>query len=139
MPITKTSPGLFSAESTGQGLAAAQVQRVRSGVSTFEAITHFDTAQNRIVAVPCDLGPVTDQVYLALYGTGVRNRSALSAVTGKIGGVDAQVVYAGSQNSFVGVDQINLLIPRSLAGRGEVQVNLTVDGQVANTVCVNIR
>ena len=139
MPITKTSPGLFSAESTGQGLAAAQVQRVRSGVSTFEAITHFDTAQNRIVAVPCDLGPVTDQVYLALYGTGVRNRSALSAVTGKIGGVDAQVVYAGSQNSFVGVDQINLLIPRSLAGRGEVQVNLTVDGQVANTVRVNIR
>jgi hypothetical protein len=30
-------------------------------------------------------------------------------------------------------------IPRSLAGRGEVNVVFTVDGKTANTVTINIR
>jgi uncharacterized protein (TIGR03437 family) len=37
------------------------------------------------------------------------------------------------------LDQINALIPRALIGRGEVDVVLTVDGKIANTVRVNIR
>jgi len=38
-----------------------------------------------------------------------------------------------------GLDQLNLIVPRSLAGRGEVDVVLTVDGRTANTVKVNIK
>jgi uncharacterized protein (TIGR03437 family) len=37
------------------------------------------------------------------------------------------------------MDQVNLLVPTSLAGRGEVDVVLTVDGVAANTVRVNIK
>ena len=35
--------------------------------------------------------------------------------------------------------QINLRLPRSLAGRGEVDITLTVDGRRANTVRVNFK
>jgi len=40
---------------------------------------------------------------------------------------------------MVGLDQVNVLIPRSLIGRGEVDVVLTVDGKPANTVRVAIK
>ena len=35
--------------------------------------------------------------------------------------------------------QVNVRVPRGLAGRGEVGIALTVDGQAANVVKVNIR
>ena len=57
----------------------------------------------------------------------------------RIGGVPVQVLYAGLQPDFAGLDQINVLVPRSLIGRGEVDLVLTVDGKVANTVKVNIK
>jgi uncharacterized protein (TIGR03437 family) len=52
--------------------------------------------------------------------------------------VEAPVEYAGEQGA-AGLDQVNVVLPRSLAGRGEVDVVLTVEGQAANTVRVNIQ
>jgi uncharacterized protein (TIGR03437 family) len=74
-----------------------------------------------------------------LFGTGVRFRSALSGVSAKIGGTDVQVLFAGPQGDFIGLDQLNIQLPRSLAGRGEVDLVLTVDGKTSNTVRVNIK
>ena len=90
-------------------------------------------------AAPIDLGPATDQVYLVLYGTGLRQRSALSNVICNIGGVTLTPAYVGAQGSLAGLDQVNLLLPRTLAGRGEVSVMLTVDGKQTNTVKVQIK
>jgi len=138
--VEAVAPGLFSANSNGQGVAAAVVLRVKAnGDRIYEAISRFDTAQQKFVSVPIDLGPDTDAVYLILYGTGVRFRSALSAVTASIGGANAGVLYAGGDTGFVGLDQVNVLLPRSLAGRGEVDATLTVDGKTTNTVRVNIK
>jgi uncharacterized protein (TIGR03437 family) len=60
-------------------------------------------------------------------------------VTAKIGGVDASVLYAGPVAGMTGLDQVNLGVSRSLIGRGEVNVELTVDGKPANAVKVNIK
>jgi uncharacterized protein (TIGR03437 family) len=95
--------------------------------------------QNQFVALPIDLGSADEQLFLILFGTGLRSRTSLSAVTASIGGVNADVSYAGPQNDFVGLDQINLLIPRTLAGRGEVEVELTVESKATNTVRVHVR
>jgi uncharacterized protein (TIGR03437 family) len=53
--------------------------------------------------------------------------------------VDAEVLFAGAAPGFVGLDQSNVRLPRSLAGRGEVDVVMTVDGKAANTVKVVIK
>lgn len=137
--ITTTAPGIFTATSDGQGIAAAISQRVRGELSTYESVVQFDSAQNKFVAVPIDLGPEIDRVYLLLYTSGVRFRKNLASVKVTIGGIEATVEYAGPQCCFVGVDQINALIPRSLIGKGDVDVTLSVDGVVANTVRVNIK
>jgi uncharacterized protein (TIGR03437 family) len=49
------------------------------------------------------------------------------------------VLFADPAPGFIGLDQVNLPIPRSLAGRGEVDVVVTVEGKVANTVKINIK
>lgn len=136
-PIT---PGLFTADATGRGVAAANVQRVKAnGAQTYEQVSQFDTASGRLMPMPIDLGVATDSVYLTLFGTGVRNCRVLENVSATIGGVKANVTYVGSQNSFVGLDQINIMIPRELAGRGDVDVVLNVEGKPANVVKVKIK
>jgi uncharacterized protein (TIGR03437 family) len=43
------------------------------------------------------------------------------------------------QGAFAGLDQINALLPTNLSGRGEVDVEVTVDGQSANTVRLSLK
>ena len=101
--------------------------------------THDVPGQNRFVAVPIDLSNASDQVFLVLFGTGIRNRSAAANVSVKIGGADSVVQFAGPQGGFPGLDQVNALLSQSLAGRGNVDVVMNVDGRAANTVSINIR
>lgn len=135
--IANVVPSLFSADTTGRGIAAAHAQRDSS--LTFEQVVKFDFNKGQFVALPIDLGPASEQVYLILYGTGIRLHSNLSNVTATIGGTPATVTYAGAQNDFVGLDQVNVLIPRSLIGRGLVDVGLNVEGKPANTLKVSIK
>jgi uncharacterized protein (TIGR03437 family) len=146
VPVTETvqiaavSPGLFAANADGREVAAGHVVRVKADNSqVFEPLAEFDPAQGRFVPRPIDLGPATDRIYLVLFGTGLRFNSGLAAVAAQVGGVGAEVQYAGQQPQFVGLDQVNLLLPRNLAGRGEVTVTLTIDGMAANPVKVHIK
>ncbi|MEP7336870.1 MAG: hypothetical protein ABI977_03935 [Acidobacteriota bacterium] len=138
--IDAVAPGLFAANANGQGVPAASLLRVRAnGTQSYEQVAQFDQQQNQYVARPIDLGPDGDQVFLILFGTGLRQRSALSNVQALIGGANAEVLYAGPAPGFVGLDQINLRIPRSLIGRGEVEVGLRVDDRTTNLVRISIR
>ncbi|MFN0123926.1 MAG: hypothetical protein ACKV2V_25775, partial [Blastocatellia bacterium] len=73
------------------------------------------------------------------YGTGIRNVANLAAVTATVGGVNAQVSFAGPQGEFMGLDQLNILLPRTLAGRQDVDVTLSVAGRLANTVRISVK
>jgi uncharacterized protein (TIGR03437 family) len=58
------------------------------------------------------------------------------AVTATIGGFPATVLFAGAGGGYAGLDQVNVLVPRDLIGKGEVPIVLTVDGKQANSVTV---
>ncbi len=143
--ISGVNPGLFTSNASGQGVVAGSALRVRNGVNTYENIARFDSTTSKMVATPIDLGPTTDQVYLVLYGTGFRHRSDLRNVQCFIGGTTAgvgtevSVLYLDKQGSLAGLDQTNLLLPRTLAGSGLVKLWLKVDGKWANPVEVNIK
>ena len=138
--IETVAPGLFSANGTGRGVAAAYVLRVKAnGERVNEPVAVFDAAQQQLIATPIDLGPSTDTVFLILYGTGLRFRSSLQGVAVSIGGQNATVTYAGGDTGYDGLDQINTIIPRSLIGRNEIDVVLTVDGHTANNVRINVK
>ena len=79
--IRTIAPSLFAANGDAQGVAAALALRVKADASrSYEEIVQFDAAQNRFTARALDLGAESDQVYLVLFGTGIRSRSSLSAV-----------------------------------------------------------
>ncbi|MBI1760132.1 MAG: hypothetical protein HYR56_01725 [Acidobacteria bacterium] len=140
LQIAPVAPGLFTADASGRGLPAATILRVKAdGAQSYETVARFDTTTNRYEAVPIDLGAATDQVFLVAFGTGFRQRSAPAAVAATIGGTNAEVLFAGAQGDLIGVDQANLRLPRALAGRGNVDVAVRVDGKTANPVTVNFK
>lgn len=127
LDIEPVSPGLFTV--AGGNQTAAVVQRVSAdGAQSVEAVTG-----------KIDLGPPTDQVFLVLFGTGIRNRSSLTAVTASAGGQQLTVSFAGPQANSPGLDQVNLLLPRTLIGAGQVEIALSMDGWNSNRVTINIR
>ena len=128
--VSPVAPAFFTAKSDGQGAPA--------GFSTYDGqnltpLTNGDGTP-RVVAAGADVAPN----YLVLFGTGFRNRSSLYGLQVFIGNVAAKIQYAGAQPSFVGLDQLNLELPRELRGRGEIELVLTVDGRTANRVKINV-
>jgi uncharacterized protein (TIGR03437 family) len=135
--IQPVAPTLFSMSGDGRGVAAADAIAVQ-GSSQQTSVPVFQCSTSGCVSTPIQLS-ANQTVYLILYGTGIRNRSSLANVTANIGGTNVLVLYAGPQPSFEGLDQVNVTLPASLSGSGEINVVLTVDGQTANPVTVNIR
>ncbi len=140
VPVVAVAPGLFAANANAQGVASGVIVRVKTdGAQNYEDINRYDSTSQRYVALPIEFRPDTSFIVLALFGTGWRYRSAQTATTVTIGGVNAPIQYVGEQPAFIGLDQINVELPRSLIGRGDVNVVVTVDGKPANTVRINVK
>ncbi len=128
--LVSTYPGIFRAAS--DNLAAAQTLTVNGG-KTVVGSTVTTSPSGQVVAAPIDVS--SGQVYLSLYGSGIGTAS----VTATIGGVNASVSYSGPQGTYPGLDQVNLLVPPGLAGKGPVNVIVTAAGKAANTVYIVIQ
>jgi uncharacterized protein (TIGR03437 family) len=129
--ISMVSPALFSADATGAGAAAAVYLRVDPDGTRTDGLI-FDGS---LMPVPLDFGPEGAELYVFLFGTGMRNFSGEVTVT--IDGMPVPFAGPVAQGEFEGLDQINLgPLPRSLAGRGVVEIVITVDGKQANVVTV---
>jgi uncharacterized protein (TIGR03437 family) len=138
--VDQVTPGLFAANANGQGVAAAIVLRVKAdGSQVAENALQLNSSTNKYEAVPITAAGTGEQLFLLLFGTGFRNRTSLSTVTASVGGAAAEVTYAGAQGTFVGLDQANVRLLPALAGKGDVNITLTVDGKTSNTVTVNLK
>ncbi len=135
--VTPVAPGIFSANASGMGPAAARFLRERADGFRLEDFT-FDTdlpAGSR-TNIPIDLGEPGDLVFMSFFGTGFRSQSSVSVL---IGGVDVPTLGAVAQDQFDGLDQLVVgPLPESLVGRGEVAVLAIFDGVPANEVTINI-
>jgi uncharacterized protein (TIGR03437 family) len=132
--IGGVSPGIF--ELNGSGLAAAWVLPVISGTQQpLQPV--YQVVAGGVVPLPISLGPSSEEVYLEIYGTGIRGATSV-AVT--VGGLSVPVVYAGAAPGYAGEDQVNIgPLPQALAGAGSVNILLSADGQTANKVNVTIQ
>jgi uncharacterized protein (TIGR03437 family) len=99
---------------------------------------HADGTQSlrSMQAAPVDLGAPTDTVMLRFYASGVRDASSVRV---QIAGQNAPVLYFGAAGYFPGLDEVTVEVPRILAGIGDADVELTVDGQTADPVRIHIQ
>lgn len=131
--IADLQPAVFT--SNAAGLVAGGIVRVTDSGQVSQNLYALDGANN-VVPAPVDLSK--DQVYMVFYATGIR-RAPLAQVTVSIGGVSVPVTYAGPQGVYIGLDQVNVQLPASLAGRGDVPVILTAAGRQSNTARITFK
>ena len=140
MKVAEMAPAFFTANADGKGAPAAYAVRVKADHSQVsEAVAEYDSVQKKFVPSPINLGPQDEQIFLVLFGTGIRYYSSMNNVKATIAGVEAEVHYAGPQGQYVGLDQVNIRVPRSALVSGEMDLVLSVDGMKSNPVRVHIR
>lgn len=140
LQIEDTVPGIFTQNADGKGAPAAYVLRASPDGSVTQEEAYSCTAgPGSCVPAPINLSAGQEQVYLVLFGTGIRNRRAVTEVSVTIGGVSVPVQYAGEQGQFAGLDQVNVTLPQELGGRGLVDLVLSVNSKAANTVQLDLR
>lgn len=141
--IEPVSPGLFTANSDGKGVPAAVALRIeQNGTQRYSAVSRFDGTRH--VPVPIDLGEQPPgsswpKNFILLYGTGISGIGDPNRLKVTVGGETMPVYGAAAVPGYAGLDQVNVELLPFVAGRGEVDLILTVDGQVANTVRINIK
>jgi uncharacterized protein (TIGR03437 family) len=123
--VSESAPGIFTRLSNGTGAPAAVA-------SADGQVFNINVANADGTAVAIDAGN-----FVSLFGTGFRYGS--TATTLSIGGTNVTPLFVGAQGQFDGLDQINLQIPQSLAGKGDVDLIATRDGKTSNTVKLKIK
>ena len=133
--INAVSPGIFTANADGAGAPAAYVEfYLQDGSYSSQFVFQCPEGAGSCVPLPVNVEPAQGQVFLTLFGTGFRGRSSLDAVTATIGGASAEVLYAGPQGDYAGLDQINIRLDPSLAGSGSQPLVMSVDGVQSNEI-----
>jgi uncharacterized protein (TIGR03437 family) len=133
--IKDVAPGLFTANQNGRGVPTGQIVLVHAdGSHTVENLATL--SGSTYVATLIKLASATDQVFLQLYGTGVRHAGK---VTATISGAPVGVPYAGQQGAYPGLDQVNLQLPQALQAAGALNIVITAGGQPANGVMVLVQ
>jgi uncharacterized protein (TIGR03437 family) len=134
LQIANVAPGLFTLNSSG--LAAAYAIRVAPGGAQ-SMVPVFAGQNGSYFAAPINVAASAGQVFLILFGTGIRGAGGNVGIT--IQGTSATVAYAGAQGTDAGLDQVNVLLPAQLAGSGTVNIVLTAGLSNSNTVTVDIQ
>lgn len=132
------APALFTANGSGSGLPAAYLVRVRTDGSYYEEPIFDRDNLGRLTPRPIRL-PEDEQVYLVLYGTGFKDLPS--------GGTEIEATFQATLKEkgrvfrapgFVGLEQVNLLLPRSLRGLGDVLMTVALNGVNTNPVTIRI-
>ena len=123
--VLNAQPGIFTTTQNGKGAGAIACQLVLKDADG-------NTTSNTYPGPPCEISADKKDSYLLLFGTGFKFAD-LSSVVVQVGTGDTAKdyipVYAGSQNQFPGLDQINLLLPTDLtAGTIKVKIKATSAG-----------
>jgi len=128
--LVETYPNLF--QLTEDGLAAANVLRVSGEEQSFEDV--FTSVDGILEARTIEFNG--DDLYLIFYGSGNGVGEADVSVT--VNGRQVDVLYGGPQGTYDGLDQFNIQLPADLAGAGNVEIVVTVNGRVSNPVYVRL-
>ena len=131
--VVAVSPGIFTANADGEGVPAAFYLRFRGAEQTAQEFVFDPTAPlGAREPVLIDFGDEDEQVFIAIFGTGMRGGAQ---VTATLDGEGVPVSPVVALEDFVGLDQANVgAIPRRFIGRGVVELRLFIDGIPTNVV-----
>lgn len=128
--VATAAPGLFL---YGSGRAVAQ--NIDFSLNTSGNPAKEGTA---IMAYLTGSGPVNNQPVDGAPGPGQPNLSNVtSSYSATIGSASAQVSFAGLAPGFVGLLQVNVVVPTGLA-KGDYPLTVTIAGQASNAGTISV-
>jgi uncharacterized protein (TIGR03437 family) len=133
--IAAIAPGIFTMDSQPSGPAAVLAFFYDANgklLSQPEAFHCTGTGACNTVPLDVNGGPT---LIISLYGTGFRSGTNFTARIGATSITDVKV----AATTFAGEDQMNIVIPKSLAGAGEVALVITANGIASNGPHINLR
>lgn len=128
------APGIFTmnAMGTGQGAVLIASTYQLAGAST-------PVSRGAYVAIFCTgLGAVTNQPATGAASTGALS-FALTTPTVTIGGASASVTYAGLAPGFVGLYQVNALVPPGISPGSAVPLVIAMGNTTSNAVTIAVQ
>ena len=134
VPVFPTAPGIFTADSTGGGQAAALNQdgtlnNANSPAQVGSVVTLFATGEGQTTPGGVDGKTASAAPYPA----------PIQPVSVTVGGLDAVVNYAGAAPTLVaGLMQLNIQIPTGIAPGNSIPVVLTVGGVHSRQVTIAV-
>lgn len=125
--LTGPNPGIFTADRSGAGVAAALVT---TDGQSYQPI--FDDSGRPVPVSVVDGGQPN---FLILFGTGIRNQGEVEV---KIADRSCPVVFSGPHPTMPGLDQINVRLPESIRGSGMTHISVFAGGFAANLTQISI-
>jgi uncharacterized protein (TIGR03437 family) len=138
VPVRPAAPSLFRINDLD--IAAATAVRVMIPSTNQFPVPVFQCVDS---PASCRLTPIDPgldaPVFLSFFGTGLGTGNSGNDVRVTIGGVTLTPTFAGPQGQFPGLDQVNVGLPLSLRGAGEVNVTVTAAGVTSNAVKIAVQ
>lgn len=130
MQVATSAPGIFYVGIQNGGPAPAGYGVLVSGNRQFP-MPIYECPGGQCNLSYLEMGGTNDQLYLTLYGTGLRKLRPQD-LSFTVNGIPLPVEYLGRHSYFVGLDQVNLRVPRTLRGSGIVMIELKAGGTTVN-------
>ncbi len=128
-------PGIFSVNSSGTGQGAILDQNYHLVDSTHPAVPGVTVLQ-----IFCTgLGPVTNQPATGAASPSNPPATTTTIPTVTIGAASAHVEFSGLAPGFVGLYQVNALVPSAAPAGNSVPVSLSIGGATSNTVTIAVQ
>lgn len=134
VPLAPFAPGIFTVNATGAGQGAILIAPTAelAGPST-------PAPRGEYISIFCTgLGAVTNQPTTGAAAPGFPYALTTTTPTVTIGGVAAVVYYSGLAPGYVGLYQVNVLVPMSVTPGNAVPVVLSMGTATSNTVTIAV-
>jgi len=136
--VAAVAPGIFTADASGTGQGLIYVTDASGNASLADA-GHPAAVGNTVTIYCTGLGPVTPAVPTGAPAPVGPPSSTVNPVTVTIGGVAANVLFAGLTPNTVGAYYVNAILLQGTPAGDKVPVVITAAGQPSQTVTMSVR
>ena len=137
LTMAAASPGIFSTGGSGKGQGHIYV--AHAGAQTLADAAHPAQAGDIIVIYCTGLGEVSPAVVAGTPAPSDHLTYTVNRVSVTIGGVAAEVQFAGLPAGFAGLYQVNAKVPQGITPGAAVVVSMAEAGQVSAPVTMAVK
>jgi adhesin/invasin len=138
LTMAAAAPGVFTTDGSGKGQGHIYVAHT-DFTQTLADAGHPATAGDYIVIYCTGLGEVTPSVAVGTPAPFDHLTSTVNPVTVTIGGVAAEVQFAGLTPGFAGLYQVNAMVPDGVPPGAAVVLSIAEAGQLSSLVTMAVR